>query len=121
MATLGMVDRSGLEPRADGCRPRPERGSRVEFRGRPTRAHLGYSVGSAGDVNGDGYSDLLVGAPDADNGESDDGSAYLFLGSAAGLALSPAWTLEGDQSARSSASASRRPVTSTGTVTPTCW
>ena len=68
------------------------------FGGGQPGAHLGYSVGSAGDVNGDGYSDLLVGAPDADSGERDEGSAYLFLGSPAGLARSPAWTLEGDQS-----------------------
>jgi hypothetical protein len=36
-------------------------------------------VAGAGDVNGDGFSDLLVGAPGANGG---DGAAYLFLGRA---------------------------------------
>src|SRR5688572_25632294 len=60
-------------------------------------AHFGSSVASAGDVNGDGYSDLLVGAPENDNGQADEGTAYLFLGSPAGLALTPAWTAESNQ------------------------
>lgn len=41
---------------------------------------FGASVSSAGDVNGDGFSDLLVGAPGA---EEDEGRAYLYLGGAA--------------------------------------
>jgi len=57
---------------------------------------FGHSVATAGDVNGDGYSDVLVGAPGYDNGETDKGRAYVYLGSAFGLANSPAWTAEGD-------------------------
>ena len=57
----------------------------------------GWSVASAGDMNGDGYSDILVGAPFYDNGQSNEGRAYLYLGGAAGLANAPAWTTEGDQ------------------------
>src|SRR5688572_13998891 len=64
------------------------------FAGSQPGAHLGHSVGSAGDVNGDGYDDVLVGAPGIGNGE---GTAYLFLGSSAGLAFSPAWQQEGGQ------------------------
>jgi hypothetical protein len=60
-------------------------------------AQFGYSVASAGDVNGDGYSDVIVGAPRYDNGESDEGQALVYLGSASGLAASPAWTAEGNQ------------------------
>ncbi|MFO0983551.1 MAG: FG-GAP-like repeat-containing protein [Planctomycetota bacterium] len=60
-------------------------------------AGFGASLATAGDVNGDGYSDVLVGAPTYDNGEVDEGRAYLFLGAAGGLSLTPAWTAEGDQ------------------------
>jgi hypothetical protein len=60
-------------------------------------AEFGGSVASAGNVNGDGYSDLAVGAPYYDNGESDEGRSYLYMGSASGLATSEAWTGESDQ------------------------
>jgi uncharacterized repeat protein (TIGR01451 family) len=48
-------------------------------------AYLGYSVGTAGDVNGDGFSDVIVGAPDYSNGQTLEGAAFVFLGSASGL------------------------------------
>ena len=62
---------------------------------------LGYSVASAGDVNGDGYGDLVVGAPDDDNNGADSGSAFVYLGSATGMAGGSASTaahavIEGD-------------------------
>jgi hypothetical protein len=41
---------------------------------------FGFSVASAGDVNGDGYSDVVVGAPKYDSGQNDEGSAFVFLG-----------------------------------------
>lgn len=53
---------------------------------------FGRSVTSAGDVNGDGYGDLLVGAPDYLNTSSGEGRAYVFEGSPAGLSSSPDWT-----------------------------
>jgi Tol biopolymer transport system component len=48
-------------------------------------ANLGYSVASAGDLNADGYSDVIVGAPFYSNGESGEGAAFVFFGSASGL------------------------------------
>jgi hypothetical protein len=46
----------------------------------------GYSVASAGDVNGDGFADLIIGAFHADpNGKSDSGSSYVVFGQASGF------------------------------------
>lgn len=59
-------------------------------------AYFGRSVSTAGDVNGDGYADVIVGADQYDNGEADEGRAFLFLGSASGLAASPSWIAESD-------------------------
>ncbi len=46
----------------------------------------GASVSSAGDVNGDGYDDLIVGAQNAgNNGRSLSGSSYVIFGKAGGV------------------------------------
>ncbi|PSL25678.1 FG-GAP-like repeat-containing protein [Dyadobacter jiangsuensis] len=46
---------------------------------------LGFSVSSAGDVNGDGYSDVIVGAPQYDLGEDNEGGAFVYKGDPSGL------------------------------------
>jgi hypothetical protein len=60
-------------------------------------ANFGDSVGSAGDVNGDGFEDVVVGATFYDNGQFDEGRAFLYLGSATGPSNTPDWTAEPDQ------------------------
>src|SRR5947199_196981 len=60
-------------------------------------AHFGVSVAGAGDVNGDGYGDLIVGAHYYDNGQADEGRAFAYYGSPAGLSTTPNWTAESDQ------------------------
>ncbi|MFH1536916.1 MAG: integrin alpha [Patescibacteria group bacterium] len=57
----------------------------------------GWSVSSAGDVNGDGYDDVIVGAPYDENGESEEGMAYVYYGSASGLSTTADWTTEGNE------------------------
>ncbi|MBI4604115.1 MAG: FG-GAP repeat protein [Planctomycetes bacterium] len=66
--------------------------------GRQLVATFGSSVATAGDVNGDGYSDVVVGAPHWDNAElePDAGGAFLYEGSAEGLGAKAAWTEEAD-------------------------
>ena len=47
----------------------------------------GFSVSSAGDVNGDGFGDLIIGAPLADpNGTSAAGSSFVLFGRSGGFA-----------------------------------
>ncbi len=60
-------------------------------------AYFGYSVGTAGDVNGDGFDDVVVGAPRFDAGETEEGRAFVFLGSVVGLRRVPSWITEGNQ------------------------
>jgi hypothetical protein len=49
------------------------------------QGQLGFAVSGAGDVNGDGYADIVVGAHVYNDGENDEGAAFVFLGSAAGI------------------------------------
>ncbi len=69
-----------------------------------TQASFGFSVGSAGDVDGDGYDDVIVGAPLYDAGTSNNGAAFIFEGSASGIASgdasSAATRLEGGVAGR---------------------
>ncbi len=57
---------------------------------------FGYAVDYAGDVNGDGYSDVVVSTPNHDEGGiTDRGVAYVYHGGPGGLGLAPARTLLG--------------------------
>ncbi|MCK4525873.1 FG-GAP repeat protein, partial [candidate division WOR-3 bacterium] len=60
-------------------------------------AYFGISVSQAGDVNGDGYSDVIVGASYYDNGQTDEGRAFVYHGSSSGLSTTPDWTVESNQ------------------------
>ena len=60
-------------------------------------ARFGAAVSSAGDVNGDGFADLLIGAPCYSHGETGEGRAYLYPGSGSGLSNSAAWWAESNQ------------------------
>ncbi len=59
-------------------------GFRVDGRG--IKSYAGISVSSLGDVNGDGFSDLIIGAADADpSGQLYSGAAYVVFGHPGGF------------------------------------
>lgn len=60
-------------------------------------AGFGISVSGAGDVNRDGFDDVIVGAYDFDNGQTDEGRAFVFLGSPSGPSATADWTAESNQ------------------------
>jgi hypothetical protein len=59
----------------------------ASFLGENRNDYSGYSVAGAGDVNGDGYDDILIGAPYNDEGGSDSGQTYLILGKESGWSM----------------------------------
>src|SRR4051812_29222779 len=65
-----------------------------QAQGEDPNSAFGARVMAAGDVNGDGYGDLMVGAA---GWKGRRGKASLFLGSPSGLGASSAWSLEGAQ------------------------
>jgi hypothetical protein len=68
----------------------------IILEGNQIGAHLGFSVGSAGDVNSDGFDDIIAGAYLYDNGELYEGGVFVYHGSASGLNAIPATILEGN-------------------------
>jgi hypothetical protein len=50
-------------------------------------AYLGNVVAGGGDINGDGYSDVLTGARAYTNGEDGEGAAFIYYGNNAGITL----------------------------------
>ncbi len=59
--------------------------------------NFGFSVAGAGDVNGDGYADVIVGAPGFTTTDcTDAGKVYVYTGTMSGLSSSPAITIVGD-------------------------
>jgi hypothetical protein len=68
----------------------------VTLRGTAAGDNFGGSVASAGDVNGDGYADLVVGASFASpGGRLRAGAAHVYFGSGSGVTATPARILEG--------------------------
>ncbi|MEE9151842.1 MAG: integrin alpha [Thermoplasmata archaeon] len=59
-------------------------GSDIDFHGEHDGDVAGSSVAGAGDVNGDGFDDILIGAPTNDDGGSDSGKTYLIFGNSSG-------------------------------------
>src|SRR5215510_10672990 len=61
----------------------------IVIHGQDAGDHSGYSVSSAGDINGDGFDDVIIGAKDGDGpGNTRDGAgdSYVAFGKAADFA-----------------------------------
>ena len=71
---IGTIDLTNLQP-ANG----------FVIRGDVSYDNAGWSVSSAGDVNGDGFDDIIVGAPFGDNAFPMAGEAYVIFGKASGF------------------------------------
>ena len=56
----------------------------ASFIGQSSREYSGCSISGAGDVNGDGYDDLIIGAYNNTEGGKGAGKAYLLFGKATG-------------------------------------
>lgn len=68
----------------EGLAPASLSAANAQYTGEVSADFAGRSLSGVGDVDGDGYADVLVGAPHADDGaEYSTGAVYLILGSAA--------------------------------------
>ena len=87
-AFIYLGSRNGLSQTPQTILPSPDSGSQ-----------MGRTVSSAGDVNGDGYSDVIVGARryDRDTRRLKEGAALVYHGSASGILPEPAWVAVGTE------------------------
>lgn len=60
--------------------------------------NLGERIACAGDINNDGYDDILIGCNLYDNVQTNEGIAYMFLGSATVPSTTPDWAVESNTS-----------------------
>ena len=81
----------GVELKAD----RRLADSHASFWGEDSNDYSGYTVSGAGDVNGDGFDDIIIGAPYDEDGGTNAGQTYLILGKSSG------WAMDTDLSAAS--------------------
>ncbi|MCB2156017.1 FG-GAP repeat protein [bacterium] len=105
----GVFDFAAGAPAYDGSRgrvvvfygsdPAPSSTPDVVYDGMNTGDAFGTCVAMAGDVNGDGYSDLAVGAPNWTHLTTLGGVVYVWKGSSTGLSSGgPDWQIEGTES-----------------------
>ena len=61
-------------------------------------SRFGAAVASAGDVNGDGFDDVIVGVPRYNNDQPEQGQVYVYHGAASlDKTPEPAWAISGSQ------------------------
>jgi hypothetical protein len=57
-----------------------------QINGEAADDNSGFSVASAGDINGDGFDDVIIGALQADPNGIGSGASYVVFGAAGGFA-----------------------------------
>lgn len=67
----------------------------ITLSGEASEDEFGTSVDVVGDLNGDGYADIAVGALKNDANGENAGRVYLYYGRASGIAATPSYTLTG--------------------------
>jgi hypothetical protein len=63
--------------------------------GNITNANFFSSAAALGDVNGDGYGDVAIGAPRISANGRESGRVYIYFGSPQGLQREPGWSADG--------------------------
>ncbi len=69
-----------------------------EVYGPQVGGRFGTSTAPAGDLNGDGWGDVVIGAPMYDGAATNSGAAFVYFGSATGLSTTHGWKVEGTAS-----------------------
>ena len=81
----------------------PDPGSPIMMNGELVQATFGHSVSTAGDVNSDGYADLMIGSEFMDaigvdgNPVINSGAAYVYFGNASGIDTSSPTRIRGTE------------------------
>jgi hypothetical protein len=58
---------------------------------------FGLTTAGSGDIDMDGFGDVVIAAPQHPAGGEQRGKVYLYRGNSNGIETTPAWTMEGDQ------------------------
>ncbi len=72
-----------------------EQSASLRIFGTQDGARFGHRIAAVGDVNGDGYPDVLVSADHYTDRFPDEGAVFLYLGGPHGLSSIPAWAAYG--------------------------
>jgi hypothetical protein len=78
------LTRPGAVYQGTGLLPDSPEDSDTIFHGIEHQSRFGHSITPAGDLDGDGHNDVLIGAPGSDEGADNAGAVYLFLGTGLG-------------------------------------
>lgn len=64
--------------------------------GNDADSEFGFWIDGGGDVNGDGYDDVIVGAPSYEHAFIGEGAVFIYFGSPEGLSTEPDWVQYGE-------------------------